>query len=363
MARLLLAWFGKNKRALPWRKTRDPYKIWISEIMLQQTQVGTVIPYYKRWIKNFPNIKSLAGAPLSRVLKLWEGLGYYSRARNLHKTAKGVAGKLGGRFPDSREELQKLPGIGRYTAGALASIAFGKPEPILDGNVKRVLSRVLALKKPIDRSGGEKILWETSKKLAEAALPRAGDLNQSLMELGALVCVPENPNCPACPVENACGARRLGLEEKFPVKSRKKRTEELRTIALVLWKGGRVLLEKQPLYARWGGLWAFPHWIHPNGKGEAGLVREKAREHWGIRLNGLKKRMEIRHGFTKYRVRLGVYESRVVIASPEGAKQSKLLRRPNGLLAMTRWYAPQKLANLPLPTPHQKIAGWVKNHA
>ena len=188
------------KRALPWRKTKNPYAIWISEIMLQQTQVNTVVPYYERWMKKFPTVQSLAGASLTEVLKAWEGLGYYRRARNLHETAKTVCEKFGGKFPDSKEELLKLPGIGRYTAGAVSSIAFGNPDPVLDGNVKRVLARILALRDPVDTGRGEKKLWKTAENwVKESKSP--GDFNQALMELGALVCLPEKPQCGVCPVE------------------------------------------------------------------------------------------------------------------------------------------------------------------
>jgi len=164
----LLEWFRKKKRDLPWRKTRDPYPIWISEIMLQQTQVKTVVPYYERWMKTFPTVKKLSGASLSRVLKLWEGLGYYSRARNLHRAAKMIDRRWNGKLPDSREVLESLPGIGRYTAGAIASIAFNKPEPVLDGNVMRVLSRLFAVKEPVDGPLGKKKLWAIATKLVGA---------------------------------------------------------------------------------------------------------------------------------------------------------------------------------------------------
>lgn len=346
IAGLLLDWFDKNKRDLPWRKTRDPYRIWISEVMLQQTQVGTVIPYYKRWLKSFPRVQALARAPLSRILKLWEGLGYYSRARNLHKTAKIVTKNWGGRFPSSKETLQRLPGIGRYTAGAIASIVFGKPEPILDGNVKRVLSRILALKEPLDKARGEKILWEASKRLVEAGMPRAGDLNQSLMELGSLICLPENPNCSYCPVKKVCEAHRLGLEEEFPIKSKKERTRELKALALILWKGSRVLLQKQPLQGRWGGLWTFPQWIQTNGEPEKKLIRKRAEKNLGVRLDGIKKRMEVRYGFTNYRVRLGVYEAKAI---------SEKIRHV--------WIPPDRLIRFALPSPHRKIAREIQSHA
>lgn len=342
---LLLQWFRKNKRSLPWRRVRDPYAIWISEIMLQQTQVKTVLPYYQRWMRRFPNVRGLVKAPLSEVLKHWEGLGYYRRARNLHQTAQIVWEKRGGKFPDSSDELQKLPGIGRYTAGAIASIAFNKPEPILDGNVKRVLARVLALREPMDKTSGDKKLWETSRRLVRGT-SEPGDLNQALMELGALVCLPENPKCFICPLKKVCKAHRIHKENEFPVKAERQKTERLKTVAAVLWKKGKVLLQRQPLHARWGGLWLFPQWTLRNGKGEEEFVRKRAREELGVRIQKLKPRMEIKHGFTKYRVRLRVYEGEAF----SGRKN-------------LQWIAPQKIARLPLPRPHQKIFHGITSHA
>ena len=322
--------------------------------MLQQTQVNTVIPYYERWMKNFPNLMKLAHAPLSRVLKSWEGLGYYRRARNLHRTAKIVAGKFAGKFPETQEELQKLPGIGRYTAGAIASIAFNQPEPILDGNVKRVLSRVFALREPIDKPSGEKKLWEITQNLVKET-ERPGDFNQALMELGALVCLPENPKCFVCPFEKSCKAHRSRKENQFPVKARREKTEKLKTVAIVLWKNGRVLLEKQPLKARWGGLWMFPQWIYRNGKTEKTFLEEEVRKDLGVRIQALEPRMELEHGFTKYRVHLRVYEGE--------AAPSPSLSPLRGAGRVRGWVKPERLTALPLPRPHQRIAQEIANHA
>lgn len=354
---LLLSWFKKHKRPLPWRMTKDPYRIWVSEIMLQQTQVKTVIPYYRRWLRHFPTLEKLARAPLSRVLKSWEGLGYYSRARNLHRTAREIVKTRSGKFPQTAQELRTLPGIGPYTAGAIASIAFDWPEPILDGNVIRVISRLEAFKEPVDQSGPRNRLWEISRRLVtKAPVGRRGDFNQSLMELGATLCLPENPKCFACPVESACQARRSGKETEFPVKSRRVRLESLRTVAAVLWKNGRVLLEKQPLEARWGGLWMFPQWIHTNGEPEVEFLKRRIRSELKVQAAGLKPRMEIRHGFTKYRVRLRVFES---VGADLGVRPPGRHRgRP-----LHMWVRPEKLSRLPLPSPHQKIVQFIQAHA
>ena len=352
---LLLRWFRKNKRPLPWRKTRDPYAIWVSEIMLQQTQVNTVIPYYERWMKQFPTVQQLSEAPLSRVLKLWEGLGYYGRARNLHKSAKIIDKKLAGEFPNTSEKLRALPGIGRYTAGAIASIAFGERAPVLDGNVMRVLSRIFAVKEPVDQTEGKKKLWEIAERLVWAGLPRPynpGDFNQSLMELGALVCLPENPKCLECPGAKICEAHRLKKEVLFPVRNSREKGLKLNTVAAVIWNKRNVLLQKQPLDARWGGLWMFPHWIYTNGIPETKFLQEKIKREFGIKAGNLIKKQEIIHGFTKYRVRLQVYETKV------GARRAVPLQsdRPSTFNTMTRWVSPQKLPRLALPRPHQKIA-------
>lgn len=312
--------------------------------MLQQTQVKTVLSYYERWVKQFPDVKTLADAPLSQVLKAWEGLGYYSRARNLHRTAKIAADRFAGKIPGAPGELRKLPGIGRYTAGAIASIAFNRPEPIVDGNVKRLLSRILALAKPIDQAEGEKQLWEGARKLVEGT-GQPGNLNQALMELGALVCLPENPKCFICPLEKICNARRMKKEDQFPLKARREKTEKLKTVAAVIWKNGRVLLKKQPLRARWGGLWIFPQWIYKNGEGEEKFLEEKIRKELGLRIEEFRKKTKIEHGFTKYRVRLQVYEGK---GRGEGKGQ---------------WVEPKRLSSLPLPRPHQRIAQQITNHA
>jgi len=212
--RKLLAWYDKTKRDLPWRNTKDPYSIWVSEIMLQQTQVKTVIPYYERWIKTLPTIDKLANAPEQKILKLWEGLGYYSRAKNLKKSAKIICKEMNGKLPNTVKNLQNLPGIGRYTAGAISSIAFGLKAPVLDGNVKRVLSRLFCINKNGTTSAYENCLW----KKAENLLPvrRPGDFNQALMELGATVCIPGSPICQQCPLRTICKAFLKNKVNEFP---------------------------------------------------------------------------------------------------------------------------------------------------
>src|SRR5512145_1340768 len=210
-ARRLLAWYGLNARILPWRGHPDPYAVWVSEIMLQQTRVETVIPYFEKWMRLFPSIETLANASEREVLNAWEGLGYYSRARNLHKAARIVAEQYNGKVPRDLEQLRKLPGIGRYTLGAIASMAFGMDVAALDGNIKRVYARIFDVTEPVDSPAGEKTLWQ----MADEHLPKghAGDYNQALMDLGSLICVPKNPRCLICPVMELCRAREKGVQD------------------------------------------------------------------------------------------------------------------------------------------------------
>jgi len=254
----LLRWFKRNQRDLPWRKTKDPYAIWVSEIMLQQTQVVTVIPYYKKFLKTFPTIHSLAQAHLSKVLKVWEGLGYYSRARNLHHASRMIMNQFNGIIPDNLRDLFTIPGIGRYTAGAILSIAYNKEAPILDGNVKRVLSRLFAISGNPVRGKTEGLLWQLSESLVPKG--RAGVFNQGLMDLGAMICTPKDPQCPKCPLVDICRALILGKPERFPSKKVKKKIPHIKAIAAIIRRNGKILLRQRPPRGLLGGLWEFPNW-------------------------------------------------------------------------------------------------------
>lgn len=334
----LLAWYKKNARDLPWRRTRDPYLIWVSEIMLQQTQVTTVIPYYEKWAKRFPSVHSLATAPLDDVLEHWAGLGYYRRARMLHKGAGEVVANFGGKLPKTPEELQKIPGIGRYTAGAIASIAFETKAPILDGNVIRILTRIHGIKMDISETKTIKHLWT----LAEEILPEKslGDFNQSMMELGATVCTPDSPNCGECPVSKFCVAYQKGKPTAFPVKLKKEVFQSLKTAALIVKENQKYLVHKQPQEGRWGGLYMFPHW--PDKKEMLEHLQVKKKMAW--KNDCAKPALTVKHGFTKYKIELEVFkvEEHKPSSFGSGFQNSK-------------WVGLQDLQKLAFPAPHKKI--------
>lgn len=253
----LLRWFEKNARDLPWRRTRDPYAIWVSEIMLQQTQVATVIPYYQRFLKSFPTVHHLAKANLSRVLKVWEGLGYYSRARNLHRASEIIANHFQGKIPNHLKDLLTLPGIGKYTAGAILSIAYNKEAPILDGNVKRVLSRIFAVSSNPESGKPEGFLWHLSESLIPSG--SAGSFNQGLMDLGSMICTLKDPQCPRCPLRQSCKGRASGHPERYPSKVAKEPIPHVHAISAVIERRGKVLLHQRPAKGLLGGLWEFPN--------------------------------------------------------------------------------------------------------
>lgn len=267
---LLLAWYDSQKRSLPWRDHPDPYAVWVSEIMCQQTRVETVIPYFEKWMKQFPSVKALASASEQDVLNAWEGLGYYSRARNLHKAAKIVAEKFNGKLPRDLDELRSLPGIGRYTVGAIASLAFKMDEPTLDGNIRRVFSRLFDVEEYADSPAGEKILWDLTRENLPKG--RAGDFNQALMDLGAMVCLPKNPRCLLCPLMKICKAREAGTQELRPVMKPKRQIPTYVHAAAVIVERGRVLLSQRPGDGLLGGMWEFPN-VRIDGDPAKALVK------------------------------------------------------------------------------------------
>ncbi len=291
---LMLAWYEKNARVLPWRGHPDPYAIWVSEIMLQQTRVETVIPYFDHWMKKFPTVAALAEASEQTVLSAWEGLGYYSRVRNLHKAAQMVVDQFGGQIPEETRLLRKLPGIGRYTAAAIASIAFNQDVATLDGNLRRVFARVYDVSTPADSPAGEETLWS----LAQEQIPpgRAGDYNQALMDLGSAVCLPQKPLCLICPLMNMCKAR--SDPESRPVLKPKKPVPHRNKLAAVIRQAGNVLLSLRPSKGLLGGMWEFPS--AQAAANSAGELVEGIDRDYSIVIKPISFFVEVRHAYTHF---------------------------------------------------------------
>lgn len=347
--RRLRAWYGRHARDLPWRRRRDPYAIWVSEVMLQQTTVAAVEPYFHRFMAAFPTIGDLASADRDRVMRLWEGLGYYRRAAQLHEAARQIVAEHGGRFPRVPEEVRRLPGIGRYTAGAILSIAFDARQPILEANTVRLLSRLLAFCGDTAGREGQTRLWA----MAEAVLPRreVGRFNQALMELGSQVCTPRSPRCEECPVAPLCAARAQGLIAEIPAPKRKPTVEQRREAAVVVRRRQRVLLAQRPEGVRWAGLWDFPRFALDGGDEDQqrGKLLAELRRTTGVeaRLDGLLT--TLRHSVTRFRITLDCYLATCVRyeAPPDGSAM--------------RWLAPRELADYPLSTTGRELAVLVQN--
>ncbi|MGI9183184.1 MAG: A/G-specific adenine glycosylase [Longimicrobiaceae bacterium] len=338
----LLAWYDQHRRDLPWRTSGggepDPYRVWLSEVMLQQTRVETVKPYFERWLERFPTLEALAEAPLAEVLKAWEGLGYYSRARNFHRAVREVAERYGGTVPDDAEALRALPGVGRYTAGAVASIAFGREAPVVDGNVRRVFARWMDEPDPKQAE-----LW----RLAEVLVPgeRPGDLNQALMELGATICTPRSPRCGACPVRAFCAAYAAGTQEQRPARKPQRALPHEDTVVAVVEREGRLLLVRRPLDARLGGMWEFPGTVRRRGEGVAAAAERGVREGLCLEVRAGEPVGVVEHGFTHVRVTYRAVRCEVV-----GGEERAVGWEGWG------WVTPEELGDYALPAAQKKIA-------
>ncbi|MEA3286088.1 MAG: A/G-specific adenine glycosylase [Candidatus Marinimicrobia bacterium] len=300
----LLLWFHTERAsvAVPGRTESDPYAIWIAEVMLQQTQVTTVWPYYRKWFTDFPEITDLAEASLDHVLKLWEGLGYYSRARNLHKAANYILEEFEGRLPSSVDQLLKIPGIGPYTAAAIASLAFGQAVPLIDGNVLRVFSRLERINENITRPQIKAILRDQLSQLISVEQPAA--FNQGLMDLGRVICTPKHPNCESCPIAKVCGAFQAGRVEDYPVKPRKSAIPHYNIVIGLIKKDGQILIQKRPPRGLLGGLWEFPGGKIERGESpEVALLRE-IKEETTLEVELAETIGTIRHAYTHFRITL-----------------------------------------------------------
>jgi A/G-specific adenine glycosylase len=338
VARRLLAWYGRAGRDLPWRRTRDPYRIWLSEVMLQQTGVESVIPYYERFLEAFPTVLALAAASVEEVVERWAGLGYYSRARNLHAAAQRVVNFNAGHFPDTLEGLMELPGVGRSTAGAILSIAFDRPGPILDGNVRRVLCRLHALKEDPRSGSGEKKLWAWAAELTP--IDRPHDYAQAIMDLGATVCTPRSPECGACPLQTCCRARSFGLEKELPLRSGGKKAPTRVQVALLLFSQGRCLVRRRPLSGMLGGLWEFPAAAVSEGE-TPGMAACRLLQIMGL-ASEPRPAGEVAHIYSHFRLDLRLYraEAEQTFNVAEGEE--------------TRWILLSELAAWPLHGAHKK---------
>lgn len=336
----LLDWYAVQGRSLPWRNTRDSYPIWVSEIMLQQTQVKTVIPYYERWLVQFPSIADLAAADQQQILKAWQGLGYYARARNLHRAAQQIM-QHGGQFPSSLELVMQLPGIGRTTAGGILSAAFNQPVPILDGNVKRVLSRLIALKIPPSQASNR--LWQTSELLLDPQQPR--NFNQALMDLGATLCTPKQPACLLCPWNQLCHAYAMNMQNELPVAESRAPIPHKQIGVAVIWNDQKqILIDRRPQSGLLGGLWEFPGGKIEPGETITECIRREILEELGIEIEVGEHLITLDHAYTHFHVTLNVYHCRHVSGEPRPIECDEV-----------RWVELDELDQFPFPKANVTI--------
>ena len=306
LRRSLLRWYHRNQRCLPWRETKDPYRILVSEYLLQQTRVDQALPYYRRFVRRFPTVQVLAKAPLSAVLKTWEGVGYYARARNLHRAAQRVVKDFDGKIPGCREKLRQLPGCGPYTSAAVASIAFGVAAPVIDGNVMRLLSRFFGLRGDPRKAANARRLDRLAQELLPATQP--GRFNQALMELGATVCAPRNPKCPSCCWRSSCVAFREGLIDRLPERRSRPPIPERQVAIGIIWFRGRLLLARRKPEALLGGLWEFPGGKRKPRESLPDCCAREVREEVGLTVRVRRKLMVLRYAYSHFKVRLHAFE-------------------------------------------------------
>jgi A/G-specific adenine glycosylase len=340
--RNLLQWYRANARDLPWRRTKDPYAVWLSEILLQQTRVDQGTPYYERFLKQFPDVASLANASEQAVLKAWEGLGYYSRARNLHKAAKQIVKERAGTFPGNAQDWQTIPGVGRYTAGAIASIVYNEPVPVLDGNVIRVLTRVFDIDACSDLPAVKESLWNLAASLVPQENP--GDFNQAMMELGARICTPREPACETCPVANQCEARAAGTQRQRPVRAPKKAVPYKELVLGAVYKNGRILIAKRPAHGLLAGLWELPGGELNNGETHAKALRRTLRETIGVTVKTGGLIASVDHAYSHLRVTLNVYRCDYIDGTPTADVHDQL-----------KWMTRARLEEFPFPKAHHKF--------
>ena len=339
----LISWYTKYKRDLPWRRTSDPYKIWIAEVMLQQTQVDQVVPYYEKFIRQFPDVRSLATAVVSEVLKVWEGMGYYARARNLHRAAEIIVKEFEAKMPTSHDELIKIPGIGPYTAAAVASIAFNENYPVVDGNVLRVLSRVFKIEEHPRKNGIKSKFVQAAKELMPDG--QASDFNQAMMELGALICTPQKPKCSQCPITFFCQAyQTLDDPSVLPVKMPHKHKPHYNIVVGIIWKAGKILIDQRPTAGLLGGLWEFP-----GGKQEPGETLEECllreiREEMDVEVRVQGPFLTVQHAYSHFRITLHSFQCQYLSGEPKPKKAIDW-----------KWAVPKDLTKYAFPKANKTI--------
>ena len=345
----LLHWFHENARDLPWRRTYSPYHVWISEIMLQQTQMDRAVNYFTRWMERLPDIETVASSIEEEILKLWEGLGYYSRAANIIKTAKILLARHDGQLPADFDQLLKLPGIGQYTAGAIMSIAFNREHVIIDANIERVFARLFNIDKPVK----DKKTYAFINKKAADLMPkgRAREYNQALMELGGLICLPRNPRCLTCPINEHCLARRENVIEKRPLPVKTSQTVFIEMATGILRHGGKIFIQKRKAHGVWANLWEFPGGrLEPGETPEMALSREFAEE-TELQIGRLDKITTVQHAYTIYRVTLHGY-----FCSLRDGHTKPVLHGAQEY----RWVTPDELAGYAFPAGHRKLIEYLK---
>jgi A/G-specific adenine glycosylase len=339
------------RRNLPWRPRRDPYAVWVSEIMLQQTRAETVSPYFEHWMQRFPDVEGLAAAPLEEVLKAWEGLGYYARARNLHRTAQRLVAEYEGRLPTDSRQLMALPGIGRYTAGAILSLAFGRPEPALDGNVRRVLCRLYDIEASVTTASTRELLWQLASKLvAQAPAGRAGDLNEALMDLGALVCRTGTPSCYACPLAEMCIANRRGLQARRPVRPNRPSPPHFPAVAGVIRDSeGRLLIIKRNAGGLLGGLWGFPGGLARDHNPLIDSLEEAVANLVGVEISVGEALLSFPHAYSHFSITLHAYRCELRSGTPRPLDCDQV-----------GWGHPVELDRYPFPVTDRKIVRFLE---
>ncbi len=342
MQQRLIRWYGKHGRDLPWRNTRDPYRIWVSEIMLQQTQVETVIPYYERFLAAFPTVRALARAPLQKVLLIWQGLGYYARARNLHRGARLVVSRWDGHLPATSRELLEIPGIGRSTAGAIVSLAHDRPAPILDGNVKRVLCRLFAVRRDPARPEVLRRLWTLSETLTPET--HVHKYTQAIMDLGATICTPVDPRCTLCALRKECRACQRNLQHRIPLRARKKSSPHYEHALGIVRHRGRVLIRRRPEQGLLGGLWGFPTYRRPPRGGLAGALRRGLESDLGLMIKSGEKTGTVRHAYSHFKITLHVFECILLRSTRTHTGQRDW-----------KWIHPSRLEDYPLAASDRKV--------